>query len=64
MSNETKKYFCTRPRLYSALVTAGFLPIELVPHFTKPKYHVWVFEETPELRQLVDDYYSQLEEIK
>ena len=60
MKNETRKYFCTRPKLYSILVTAGFMPIEVVPHFTIPKYHVWVFEETPELRKIVDEYLSNI----
>ena len=60
MSNETKKYFCTRPRLYSILVTSGFRPVEVVPHFTNPDYHVWVFEETPELRKIVDEYFASI----
>ena len=60
MTIQIKKYFCTRPRLYSILVTAGFLPLEIIPHFTNPKYHVWVFEETPEVRRIVDEYFANI----
>lgn len=60
MTKEIKKYFCTRPKLYSVLIQSGFRPIEIVPHFTNPDYHVWVFEETKELRDIVEDYYSKI----
>ena len=60
MANEIKKYFCTRPRIYSTLINAGFYPIEIVPHFTIPKYHCWVFVETPELREIIDKYFNNI----
>ena len=60
MPYETKKYFCTRPRVYSMLIEAGFRPVEILPHFTKPEYHVWAFIETEELKQLVDNYFSKI----
>ena len=60
MTTEAKKYYCTRPRLYSILVQSGYLPIDIVPHFTQPKYHCWVFEETPELREIVENYFTNI----
>ena len=60
MKNENKQFICTRPKLYSLLVSLGYEPIRILPNMRKPKYLVWVFEETPELREIVDDFYSSL----
>ena len=62
MKNETKKseYICIRPKLYSLLVNSGFTPIRISPNLRNPKFLVWIFEETPELKKIVDDFYSSL----
>ena len=58
---ETKKFYCTRPKLLSELMSYGYEPIDIIPNFFNPKFKAWVFEETPQLRAIVDKFYRSLE---
>ena len=50
MSNEKKTYVCRRMRVLSHLLQNGFEPFAVSTDFNNPKYKVWLFTETKELR--------------
>ena len=52
-------YVCKRMRLLSWLTERGFEAIRSQVDIYNPKYRVFLFEDSPELRKCVDDYYSQ-----
>lgn len=56
-----KLYVCKRIRLLGYLQNKGFQFIKTEVDRTNPKYNVWVFIETPELREAVEEYYSEIQ---
>lgn len=55
--NGMKTYVCRRLRLLSYLKEKGYLPYRTQPDYRNPRFYVWLFEETPELLNAVEDYY-------
>lgn len=51
-------YYCTRPRLASALTAAGYQG-KLVPNVYSPQYHAWEFIRTPALMDFVRQYFYE-----
>lgn len=51
-------YVCRRLRLCSYLLKRGFKYIETRKDRNNPKYDVWLFKQTPELRCAIEDYYE------
>lgn len=52
-------FFCTRPRLAVMLMENGFTG-RIVPNPYNPSYKAWEFDNTPEVRAIVADFYSQI----
>lgn len=42
------------------LVQAQIYPEAILPHYKNPRYHVWMFENTPEVRKIVEDYFANI----
>lgn len=55
-----KLYVCRRIRLLNWLMERGFVFIKTKKDKYNPKYNVWIFIETPELKAAVDEYYSNI----
>jgi len=53
-----KLYVCRRIRLLSYLQGKGFNFIKTEPDKNNPKYTVWLFVETDDLRSAVEEYYN------
>lgn len=51
-----KYYICKRLRLLEFLKDKGFLPLRTEPDIKNPKYSVWIFENSPELLDNIDEY--------
>ena len=60
MDNEKKTYVCRRMRVLSHLLQNGFEPFAVSTDFNNPKYKVWLFTETKELRDSVEEYYARV----
>ena len=45
-------------RLMSLLLERGFDVVNARPDRKNPKYMVWIFEDTPKLREAIEDYYN------
>lgn len=55
-----KLYVCKRIRLLGFLQSKGFQFIKTEQDRNNPNYNVWVFIETPELREAIEEYYSEI----
>ena len=55
-------YICRRLRLLTFLQKKGFNYIASMEDKHNPKYFVWLFVDTPELREAIEDYYDQVPE--
>ena len=53
-----KTYVCRKIRLCTYLIEKGFMYLEEKPNVFDPKRKVWVFEETIDLRNAIEEYYS------
>ena len=49
-------YICKRLRLLEHLRMKGFIPYQILPDVRNPKYLVWMFENTPELADAVEEF--------
>ena len=49
-------FVCKRLRICDHLIKRGFEPYETVPDRKNPKYHVYLFHESPELLEAVEEY--------
>ncbi len=60
MTGETrmKYYICRRIKLLTFLQNKGFQYIMHEPDKYNPKYTIWLFEDTEEIRKAVDEYYE------
>ena len=55
-----REYFtCKRLRLLSFLKERGFMPYEVVPDVNNPKFNVWLFKNTPDLEDALDEYFNK-----
>lgn len=52
-------YTCKRLRLLSFLKQRGFMPYETVPDVNNPAFNVWLFHNSPELREAVEEYFNK-----
>ena len=56
MYREKKFYICKRLRMLEHLKKNGFLPIRSEPDIHNPRYTVWIFENSPELLDTIDEF--------
>lgn len=57
---KTEYYVCRRLRLLNHLRSNGFMPVETVPDANNPRYNCWLFVSSPQLMQLVEEYYNSI----
>lgn len=53
-------YICRKMRLCTFLLEKGFKYKKEVPDRYNPNYKCWLFDNTPELRNEIENYYSQI----
>lgn len=51
-----KYYICKRLRLLEFLRNKGFLPIRTEPDIKNPRYNVWIFENSTDLLDTIDEF--------
>jgi hypothetical protein len=49
-------YYCNRLRLVEHLRNRGFYPLKTLPDFNNPRYNVWMYENSPELADAVEEF--------
>lgn len=53
-------YLCRRMKLCGWLLAHGFQYEQVVPDKFNPKYNCWLFKNSPELKNSIEEYYSQI----
>lgn len=53
-------YVCRKIRLLNHLLNKGFMFIRTEQDKYKPNYNVWLFKDTIELRNSIEEYYSSI----
>lgn len=56
---ERKTYVCKKLFLYNLLTSRGFVPFKVAPDKYNCKKTIWLYDETPALRDVVEEYYSR-----
>lgn len=54
-------YLCRRMKLCGFLLKKGFKYEQIVQDKYNPKYSCWLFKNTPELRNAIEEYYSKID---
>ena len=57
---KTETYLCTRPQLAAALMDRGFRA-EPGRNPFRPELHAWIFDLSPELAEIVAEYFRRIE---
>lgn len=57
-SNEHRTYVCRKLWLYEMLTKRGFEPYKVAPDKYNCKKLVWLYNDTPELQEVVKEYYA------
>lgn len=52
-------YTCKRLRLLNYLRSKGFKPVETIPDANNTNYNWWLFENSPELENAINNYFSK-----
>ena len=53
-------YVCRKIRLLNHLLNSGFMFIRTDKDKYKSNYNIWLFNDTPELRNSREEYYSKI----
>lgn len=53
-------YLCRRMKLCGFLLKKGFKYEKIVPDKYKPNYNCWLFPMSPELKNAIEEYYSEI----
>lgn len=53
-----KVFTCKRYRMLTYLGSKGFVPFMTVSEPDNPKYLNWIFENSPELEDAIDEYFA------
>jgi len=51
-------YLCRRMKLCGFLLKKGFTYEKIVPDRNNPKFNCWLFKNSPELRNAIEEYYA------
>lgn len=54
-------FVCLKLRLCTYLLEKGFMYEKTEPNRNNPKFTVWLFKISPELRKAVNEYYAELD---
>lgn len=55
-----KLYVCRRVRLLNHLLNAGFMFLRTEKDKYNPNYNIWLFKDTKELRDSIENFYSNI----
>lgn len=55
---KSKTYVCRKLYLYHLLTERGFVPFKVAPDKFNCKHTVWLYPDSPELRDTVEEYYA------
>lgn len=55
---EKKTYVCRKIFLYNFLTSKGFVPFRVCPDKFDCKKYIWLYTDSPQLRDAVEEYYS------
>lgn len=55
-----EQYCCKRWRMLSYLVERGFKPIKAIPDCTRADYKNWIFQNSDELEDAINEYFENL----
>jgi predicted aspartyl protease len=58
--HKSTHYTVKRLRLLKYLIDKGFSNYEVIPDPTNPKYNWFLFENTPQLEEAIEAYFSEL----
>lgn len=53
-------YLCRRMKLCGSLLKKGFNYEKIIADKYNPRYNCWLFKNTPELKNAVEEYYAQI----
>ena len=53
-------YVCRRMKLCSFLLKKGFKYEKVIQDRDNPRYNCWLFKQSPELRNAIEEYYSEI----
>lgn len=53
-----KRYLCRKLFLYNFLTSKGFVPVKVVPDKYDVKKTCWLYNDSIELRNAVEEYYN------
>lgn len=53
-----KVFTCRRLRMLNYLRDRGFIPFKSVPEINNPKYYNWLFYNSPELEQAINEWFE------
>ena len=53
-------YLCRRMELCGILLKKGFNYEKIIADKYNPRYNCWLFKNTPELKNAVEEYYAQI----
>ena len=53
-------YLCRRMKLCGFLLKKGFNYEKIIADKYNPRYNCWLFKNTPELKNAVEEYYAQI----
>ena len=54
-------YLCRRMKLCGFLLKKGFMYVKVVKDRFNTKYNCWLFEDSPELRNAIEEYYAEIQ---
>lgn len=54
----SKGYVCRKIRLYNFLLEKGYKPVQVRPDRDFAKRLVWIFNDTIDLRDAIEEYYA------
>ena len=55
-----KQNTCKRWRMLTWLRERGFYPVKTIPDCTRADYNNWVFDNSPELEEAINEYFEEL----
>ena len=58
--HKNEYYTCKRLRMLEYLKNEGFIPYLTLPDVDNPRYNVWLFHNTPELEDTVENYFAKM----
>mgnify|MGYP000860488386 CR=1 FL=1 len=59
-TKEDGVYFCKKLRVLEFLTAKGLKPFAEKQDMFNPKFSIWIFKNSPELYETVEEYYAKI----